>query len=107
MGSGRLPGMGYQWLYRCHPCEYETHAAGGPTALFGGAQQTMVCGTCRQLVNVQIATRTSDEEGYVPVPHPEQRCPHCKGQDLSHWDLPACPRCGTAMEEIDTGLCID
>lgn len=93
--------MGSIVLYRCPRCRFQAQLL---SAGYQATYRPMLCGGCRQLVNVLEALSPRIQR----LAPPELRavvgcCPVCRSTDLTAWDdvNAPCPRCGTPMEFND------
>jgi rRNA maturation protein Nop10 len=90
--------MGYDSLFTCNGCGYETHAAGRASFRGGALLRTMTCHNCLTIVDVVILSfryRTNQgDEAYGAM----NKCPECGSEKVARWmyDQP-CPICGEKM----------
>lgn len=96
--------MGSQHLLRCPACGYQAAVSGGRDRGFVVVVETMVCGTCRELVDVPVeACGTARGESTPEIDGDTGCCPRCGGADVVEWPRgKPCPKCGAAM--ADTGI---
>jgi hypothetical protein len=93
--------MGDRYEHVCDSCGYRATVSGAPDAGMVAITETMVCSSCRQVVDVLVARHERD--GTEPPVAP--RCPRCEAGagSLRSWRTGgACPRCPGAMS-IDPG----
>lgn len=101
-GAGRvlLLCMGSLYAFCCPGCGYSAEVSGGADCGFVAQTETMICTTCREVVDVTVGTRipaliSTDELN---------QCPECEGNDLTPWDESRpCPRCKGTMEVNPAG----
>jgi hypothetical protein len=89
--------MGTRYQFNCH-CGYSATVAGDYDVGPRGGTATILCRTCKRLLDVRIA---------APVPQPPDSmvlikpdgCPRGRNHDWRVWTHPGpCPRCGATMK---------
>ena len=93
--------MGIQIEFTCQSCGYNAEVSGGKDYGMVAVVQTMVCGSCSELLDVLIGrggeegpTGDSDYDKDLGV------CPQCRGKDLVVWEESmGCPKCEGRMNE--------
>ena len=93
--------MGDRSEHVCGACGYRATVSGGPDAGMQAITDTMACRSCRELVDVLVATHEPDGSEPPVVP----RCPNCQagGAALAPWRTgEGCPRCDGTMT-VDPG----
>ncbi|MDY0109923.1 MAG: hypothetical protein RBT60_08315 [Candidatus Krumholzibacteria bacterium] len=91
-------------LYRCADCGYRANVL-GPSHVGGGIKyETMICRSCKLVVDSVVARHVSSESGIdTPGIHWQEvaaQCPHCSGGGLLPWPATRpCPRCGGEMDD--------
>ena len=88
--------MGEWFEFKCPKCGYRAEVSGGKDCGMVAVTETMICESCRELVDVQI--------GFA-IPSPDNkwdkemgRCPECRSDDLTPWRKSRpCPKCSTKM----------
>lgn len=96
--------MGTRMTFQCSKCDYNACVSGGPDCGFYASTDTMVCNTCKEVVDVvtsQHIMMEDDDDSDLNV------CPECEGKDLKKWEKShPCPKCGGKMAESDDGLTV-
>jgi hypothetical protein len=90
--------MGTIVIYRCPNCSYQTQLVSGG---YQATYRPMLCGTCKQLVNVLTELHPSLRKLADPALLAHlNRCPTCQSTRLTPWDDAAapCPRCQHPMD---------
>lgn len=89
--------MGTWKTFQCSKCDYSASVSGGPDGGFYIDTDTMVCNTCKEVVDVVTSLRDiieEDSDSEINV------CPVCHGKDLKKWKKShPCPKCGGKMAE--------
>ncbi len=87
--------MGAWFEFTCGNCGYSAEVSGGKDCGMICVVETMVCQTCRELVDVVIE---GDPINYLAYDEEKGSCPKCHGKDVSVWQEPwPCPKCGGQM----------
>jgi Zn finger protein HypA/HybF involved in hydrogenase expression len=94
--------MSARFKYGCTGCDYEIHVAGGISIGIDVGRDTMVCNSCKNLVDVVIRhieprnLQRSKEHKEAPF-----TCPLCKSGSVAQWNhRRPCPKCGKEMKQI-------
>jgi hypothetical protein len=93
--------MGSWTEFKCVKCGYRAEVSGGKDCGMVAVVETMVCQSCRQLVDVLIGRcgiegPTGDSEYDKDL----GLCPECRSGDVSVWQEPRpCPKCDGQMIE--------
>ena len=92
--------MGTLYVFACSGCDYTAEVSGGADGGFMAKTETMVCRTCREVVDVMVGTNTPELISADEL----NRCPECEGKDLTPWaESRPCPRCKGTMEVNPAG----
>ena len=92
--------MGQSFVFNCNKCDYETSVSGGRDCGMLAVVQTMVCESCKELVDVLIGSEGQDDRktGDKETDSRMGLCPKCKGKNVSIWEEPfPCPKCKGKM----------
>ena len=93
-------GMGQLFGFQCSACGYAAQVSGGPDTGMTCLTQTVRCGVCCQLLDVEVSDTPWDQLSKKTVR--KIPCPKCGGSTLEPWDHPGpCPRCGRSS--LDRG----
>ncbi len=95
--------MGKSFHYICCNCGYEAVASGGKDYGRNITVQTMICVSCKVVIDVVLQTVIIDELGQFMGWQDEQgQCPKCKLEYLKIWRHPwPCPKCDGKMSESE------
>ena len=96
-GAGRvlLVVMGTHYAFCCLGCGYSAEVSGGADCGFIAQTETVICNTCRTVVDVTVGTNSPSQISTDEF----NQCPECEGSDLTPWDESRpCPRCKGTME---------
>ena len=97
--------MGTKYDFTCQACSYTDHVSGGRDVGMIAVVRTMICGDCRELVDVLIGHQGKDGPTGDPAYDEDLgRCPQCGGRNTAEWTAPGpCPRCGEMMDRSEVG----
>ena len=89
----------YQFV--CHACGYGAQVSGGRDVGMTAVVRTMVCHTCKQVVDVLIGYQGVDGPTGNPVYDKDQGlCPDCGGEDVrDRGAARMCPKCDGRMKQ--------
>ena len=91
--------MGSRFEFTCDKCGYRVQVVGGKDCGMVAVVETMVCRSCRELVDVLVGRY--GKEGPTGDPDYDAElglCPKCRGREVSAWGEPRrCPKCGGRM----------
>lgn len=98
--------VGTLYEFKCPACGYSAEVSGGDDVGMQSVTTTIVCKTCKKLMDVVISEDpwavTLDEPGLPLRPdfQPSIRCKKSARHKVERWTLPGpCPKCGTLMEQ--------
>ena len=91
--------MGIWFEFTCEKCGYCVEVSGGKDFGMVAVVETMICRSCRELVDVIIGrygkegpTGDKDYDKNLGI------CPKCGGKELTVWkEQRPCPKCGGRM----------
>lgn len=91
--------MGTAYQYECPRCEYSAVVAGDREVGMVAVVRTMVCASCKALVDVVVGFVGHDGPiGDSEYDRDLNVCPECRSTDVHTWPCSTpCPRCGISM----------
>jgi len=98
--------MGQTFRFRCTRCGLTSDVSGGPDRGMIAHTQTMWCGECKTLQDVEIGSEFFSEEDSQNARNGNFRCYSCGGISLSEWRAGnPCPDCSGNLR--DTGEIVE
>ena len=77
--------MGTYNEFKCPECGYTAEVTDGDDCGIVAMTKTMVCHTCRKLIDVLTVIQPFSKEHDPKIERDISRCPRCHGTDVEEW----------------------
>lgn len=106
--------MGTLYKFKCPKCRYSAEVSGGDDMGMYATTTTIMCKTCKELLDVTTSkqpypeTLNPPEPSFTPWVRRTIQCTKSASHEVERWKFPGpCPKCGKTMKQGEITCCWD